>query len=76
MSKNNGGSKARYRAGPLRRPGGGGGQISSPLESIRRAYAAAVAPPDPSKAPSKPKTWAEMTEAELEEMRRLYERKP
>lgn len=46
-----------------------------PITSVRRAYAAAVAPPDPAKTPSKPKTWADMTEAEREEMRRLYEKK-
>jgi hypothetical protein len=31
---------------------------------------------DPTKAPSKPKTFAEMTEAERQEMRKLYEKKP
>jgi hypothetical protein len=31
---------------------------------------------DPTKAPSKPKTFAQMTDEEKAEMRRLYEKKP
>lgn len=60
--------------------GGGdrfGGPIQlDPITAIRRAYARAIAPPDPTAAPSKPKTWADMTEEEKAEMRRLYEKKP
>jgi hypothetical protein len=31
---------------------------------------------DPTKAPSKPKAFSQMSDAEREEMRKLYERKP
>lgn len=70
------GWRSRYRSG---RGGGGdkaGGFHSHPVAAIRRAYAEAVKSPDPTTAPSKAKTWAEMTETEREEMRRLYEKKP
>jgi len=62
--------KARYTVGP-NRPGGGGHAATWP--NYRAAVDEAL---DPTKAPSKPKTFAEMTEAERAEMRRLYERKP
>jgi hypothetical protein len=42
---------------------------SDPTNILRRSIQEAL---DPTKAPSKPKTFAEMTESERAEMRRLY----
>lgn len=48
------------------------GYINDPTRIIRNQINDAL---DPTKAPSKPKTWAQMTESERAEMRRLYEGK-
>lgn len=45
--------------------------IGDPARLVARSIEDAL---DPAKAPSKPKTWAQMTESERSEMRRLYER--
>lgn len=45
--------------------------IGNPADAVSKAISDAL---DPTKAPSKPKTFSQMSEAEREEMRRLYER--
>ena len=49
-----------------------GASLKNPAETIGRAIAEAL---DPVRAPGKVKSFADMTEAEREEMRRRYERK-
>lgn len=82
ISVDDGGNAVGFRSRRTSRVSatGGGDRAAqfglTPVAAIRKAYAVAVGLLDPMTVSSKPRTFADMTDAERTEMRKLYEKKP